>query len=470
MDASRRRLLKGMGALGLLGLAGPLAAETALLLPGSTKPRWPQPIAWRNWSGAQTCLPAARLGPANEAELAELLRAAKGTVRPVGSGHSFSALVPTDDTIVSLARMSGMIGHDTRALTSEWWAGTPMSQMGAPLAAAGLALPNMADIDYQTLAGALATSTHGSGVDYGSYSTQVAGLRLVTAAGDTVDCDAQHHPEIFAAARCGLGALGVVTRVKLANRRAFKLRRKEWVQDWRELLEDMPRLLKEHQHFEMDVLLHSNVALAVATDETTDPRVIPKAPGGDVKNVALLKRVHDGWRDSPRAYARIIDFVAKHVISFPEVIDASYKVFANVRDVRFNEMEYELPAEAGPACLREIMAKITDERLDSFIPIEYRYVRGDDIPLSMFQGRDTCAISIHQYYTMDYHGFFAQIEPIFWKYGGRPHWGKLHTLNARLLAPLYPKWQDFLAVRESLDPSGKFLNAYLREVLGVACA
>lgn len=463
MDGSRRRLLKGLGALGLLGLAGPLAAQAVAA--GASRAR---PVPWRNWSGAQGCLPAARLAPANEQALADALRAAIGVVRPVGSGHSFSALVPTDGTVLSLANLHGMLGHDAAAQQSEWWAGTPISQMGAPLAQAGLALPNMADIDYQTLAGAIATSTHGTGVNYGSYADQVTGLRLLTAQGEAIDCDAQNHPEIFAAARCGLGALGVVTRVRLQNRAAFKLKRKEWVQDWRELLDDLPRLLREHQHFEMNVLLHSDVALAMAMDETSDARVIPKEPGGDVDNVALLQRIHHEWRESPWVYARLINTLAKRVLSFPEVVDASYKVFANVRDVRFNEMEYELPAEAGPACLREIMAKISEEKLDSFIPIEYRYVRRDAIPLSMFQGRDTCAISIHQHYAMDYHNFFAQIEPIFWKYEGRPHWGKLHTLNARLLAPLYPQWKDFLAVRESLDPQGKFLNAHLRSVLGVA--
>jgi FAD/FMN-containing dehydrogenase len=131
-------------------------------------------------------------------------------------------------------------------------------------------------------------------------------------------------------------------------------------------------------------------------------------------------------------------------------------------------MEYEIPAEAGPACVREILKKVREQKLHSFIPLEYRYVKSDNIPLSMFQGRDTCAISVHQYYEMDHHTFFAQIEPIFWKYDGRPHWGKLHTLNAHLLQPRYPLWKDFLAVREALDPGGKFLNAHLRSVFGIS--
>jgi FAD/FMN-containing dehydrogenase len=140
-----------------------------------------------------------------------------------------------------------------------------------------------------------------------------------------------------------------------------------------------------------------------------------------------------------------------------------------VRDVRFNEMEYEVPAEAGPACLREVLKTIREQNLNSFIPLEFRYVKGDDIPLSMFSSRDSCAISVHQHYTMDYHNFFAQVEPIFWKYEGRPHWGKLHTLNVHQLSKLYPRMKEFLDARAALDPGGKFLNGHLRSVFGINC-
>ncbi|MGO1073681.1 D-arabinono-1,4-lactone oxidase [Lysobacter sp. CA199] len=458
MSLSRREVIK---ALGLLGAAGVLSSA-----PGARAAT--RAIPWRNWSGGQSCIPAARLAPASEEQLAAMIRDAVGTVRPVGSAHSFSPLVPTEGSIVSLANLSGMIRHDPARLQAEFWGGTPMSQMGPALKKIGQALPNMADIDYQTLAGAIATSTHGTGPRFGSYSTNVIGLRLVKADGEILDCDAGNHPEIFDAARVSLGSLGLITRVRLQNRKAFRVHRKEWVQDTEELLEQMPQLIKDNDHFEINTLLHSDVSIATAINETSDPRTIAKEPGGDVEKALMLSRVHREHRDSPRLYAMIVNFIARHLISFPEVIDDSYKVFANVRDVRFNEMEYEVPAAAGPACLREIVKKIRDQKLNSFIPIEYRYVKADQIPLSMFQGRDACAISVHQYFEMDHHNFFAQIEPIFWKYDGRPHWGKLHTLNARQLAPLYPRWKDFMAVRESLDPRGKFLNAHLRSIFGLS--
>lgn len=456
MRLRRRTLLKALGAAGLL-----------LNLPALAAPPRARPIIWRNWSGGQTCIPSGRFAPASEEALAALVRTTSGTVRPVGSAHSFSALVPTDGNIVSLANLSGMIGHDAQRLQSEFWAGTPMSQMGPALQKVGLALTNMADIDQQTLAGAISTSTHGTGPKFGSYSTQVIGLRLLKADGEYIDCDAQNQPEIFNAARVSLGALGLITRVRLQNRRAFRLRSKHWVQDTEELLEDMPRLIREYDHFEINSLLHCDVSVATALNETKETQTIAKAPGGDIEKVKLLYRIHDDYRKVPNLRAKLLNFIARNLISFPDAVDDSYKIFANVRDVRFNEMEYEVPAEAGPACLREILKKIRDQQLESIIPIEFRYIKADDIPLSMFQGRDSCAISVHQHYTMDYHNFFAQIEPIFWKYDGRPHWGKLHSLNARLLEPLYPKWKDFLAVREALDPTGKFLNAHLRQIFGV---
>ncbi len=210
---SRRQLLQRAGALGAFAamVGNPALAELL---------RAPRLIPWRNWSGAQSCLPLAREAPKDLDELVRVIRQASGRIRPVGSGHSFSALVPTDGTLLSLAYFSGLLSHDSATLQAEFGGGTPMSQMGAPLKEIGQALVNMADIDYQTLAGAIATSTHGTGVGFGSYSAQVRGLQLVTASGEVLECDAKRNVEVFDAARVSLGALGVVTRVRLQNRAA----------------------------------------------------------------------------------------------------------------------------------------------------------------------------------------------------------------------------------------------------------
>ncbi|HWU69274.1 MAG TPA: D-arabinono-1,4-lactone oxidase [Stenotrophobium sp.] len=459
MSLTRRELIKHAGAMGLFGLGGSFSklAQAAARL---------NPMPWRNWSGAQSCIPDVRSAPENEAMLADLIRKANNTVRAVGSGHSFSPLVPTDGTLVTLNNMSGLISVDPQTMQSEFWGGTTMTDMGEPLLKAGLALPNMSDIDVQSLAGAISTSTHGTGPKFGSYSTTVIGLRMITARGDIIDLDKDHQPELFNAARVGLGSLGIITRVRLQNRKAFRLHQKQWIQKTEELLEDMPRLVRENDHFEMNPILHSDVALAQTQNETTDPHTIAKIDTGDGDKVSKLRMVNTYARNYPKIQADLLNLIVKH-IDFPDVQDQSFRVFANVRDQRFNEMEYEIPAEHGPACVREILKTVRERNLDSFFPLEYRYVKGDDIPLSMFQGRDTCAISVHQSYEMSYHQYFAQIEPIFWKYEGRPHWGKLHTLRHKQFAALYPRWKEFLEIRQSIDPTGKFLNGHLEETFGV---
>lgn len=455
MGVSRRTFFRRLAGLGGLAAGWPGLLSARRIIP------------WRNWSGAQQCLPAQRLAPADEDGVITAVREAVGVVRPVGSSHSFSALVPTDGTLLSLANLRGMISHDPASLQAEFWAGTTLAETGEPLQQVGQALPNLSDIDYQTLAGAMATATHGTGIRFQCLPGYVAGLRLVTADGEVMDCDAQNNPDVFAAARVSLGALGIITRYRLQNRPAFRLHTRQWVAPTEDLLAEMSALVDDNDHFELMPLIHSDMSIAIAHNETTAPLAPKSEPEGDTELANLMDSVFRHLREYPNLRASLINFVAGR-LSFAEEVDDSYKVFANVRDVRFNEMEYSVPAANGPDCLREILAKIRDQNLTSWFPLEYRYVKGDDIPLSMFEGADRCAISVHQYYNMDHHNYFAAIEPIFWRHGGRPHWGKLHSLNAAHLAPLYPRWNEFAAVRQALDPGGKFLNAHLRSVLGVA--
>jgi FAD-linked oxidoreductase len=456
---SRRQLLQRASLLGAcLALPGRAlwAAET------------PRPIPWRNWSGVQSCLPLERLAPKDLDELVQVIRKASGKIRPVGSGHSFSALVPTDDTLLSLSNFAGLLAHDAQTLQAEFGSGTPMSTMGAPLKEVGQALINMADTDYQTLAGAVGRGGDGTGIGFGSYSSNVCGLQLVSAAGEVLDCSRESNPELFNAARVSLGALGVVTRVRMQNRAAFRLRERQWLGKTEELLEDIDNLKRDNQHWEMLVLTHSDYALSVALNETEDPSTppVPADEEGGNGFIDIIEGLDKYLSDSPGLRRSLLNNM-RHLASFDDRVDASYEIFANVRNVRFNEMEYSVPAEHGPACLREILKRIDDGNLRTWMPVEYRYVKADDIPLSMFEGRDSCALSIHQHHSMDHRDFFAAIEPIFWKYEGRPHWGKLHSLGARQLAALYPRWKEFTELRQALDPQGRFVNAHLAGLFGL---
>lgn len=448
---SRRRFLAG-SLLTAMWQATPALARAAV--PGGTTP-------WRNWSGWQSCEPAGRLSPASEQQMADMFRNTKGALRPVGAGHSFTALVPTDGHIVVLDRMSGLVSHDPAAMTAEFHAGTRLSAAGVLLDGIGQAMPNLPDIDRQTLAGAIATSTHGTGKGLASLSAHVTHLTLVTPTGDIREIDASGDKDLFDAARVSVGALGVVTKIGFRNRAPFHLRNRTWVQETESVLENFDALADEWQHFEMMPLLHSNQSLVIAHKETTDPVTPPAPDEDDGEFLSLIDATPVALR------GMVIDMLAK-TIDPTEAVSKSFQGLTHLRFDRFNEMEYSVPVDAGPACLREILATVSREGVDVTIPLEYRIIGGDDTLLSMFSGGPRVSISVHRLAQYDYHPYFKLVEPIFWKYGGRPHWGKVHTLGYSELKGLYPRFDDFREIRQALDPQGRMLNDHLRNLFGVS--
>lgn len=425
-----------------------------------------EPLPWRNWAGTHVCRPAERAAPETEDELVALLERAPAPIRPVGAGHSFSALVPSDGTLLATDFLDGLRSSDAARAQCEVGAGTRLHRLGPLLAAEGLAMKNMPDIDYQTLAGAISTSTHGTGTTLGSLSSFIVGLTLATPSGELLECDAEREPELFAAARCSLGALGVITRIRLQCEPGYRLAQRTGFEPLADVLDDIDARKRAHRHFELLAFPHASLAQVIVTDvaepgasqdtrpEDPDPRILRDVYRG----VGGLGPVGD-W---------IYDGIFKLVVGDETTVHAgpSYEVLTHERILRFREMEYTVPAEAGPACLREVMHAIDARGIPIVYPVELRYVKSDDIWLSMFCERDGCTISIHQYADEAYEDAYAALEPIFWKYEGRPHWGKLHTLDAARLAALYPRWQDFREIRRSLDPEGRMLNDHLRAVLG----
>jgi FAD-linked oxidoreductase len=450
-----RRALLGAGTAGALAALLRLPARAAegeeAFAPGA-------PIAWRNWAGNQRCLPSARLAPQTEEELAAALARAAGPVRPAGTGHSFSALVPSDGTLIFADLLAGVIASDAAKLEAEVWAGTRLHALGPLLDGIGQAMPNLSDIDYQTLGGALATSTHGTGATFGSLSSAVAGLRIATPSGELVDCDGARRPELFSAARVSLGALGVTTRVRLANRARHRLVEHTSIVPLEDVLAEIGRWRDEHLHFELMPFPHSSVTLLVTADPADSG--VPDELADDPYAIELLETIFDLTRRIPWLGEALFD-LALRVQPSGVRAGASYAVLSHPRIVRFREMEYTVPAEAGPACLREVLQTIRDRDIPVHWPLEYRYVRRDDAWLSMFHERDGASISIHQTAHLDHRPYFDAIEPVFWKYEGRPHWGKLHTLDA-------PRLADFLEVRRELDPTGRLLNDHLASLFGVA--
>ncbi len=363
-------------------------------------------------------------------------------------------------------QLAGLLDHDPTNLTATFGAGTRLGDMGDPLASVGQAMFNLPDIDRQTLAGATATATHGTGIAFKCLSGYVTGLRLITPDGDVMDIDPKSDPDLFDAARVSLGSLGIITRITMQNRLPYRLKQKSWVEKTEDILDDFDEHAAAYRHFEMFPLTHSDYAIALSTDDTDEP--VNNPPASPEEDAAFDEAMRSWMTVPPGDRRPLINGLAEQ-IEPSERIDTSHKILSNVRNNRFNEMEYAVPLDAGAECLREILKTISDREIDVVFPLEYRYVSRDDTWLSMSSGHeDHAAISIHRTASEDYRPYFDIIEPIFWKYNGRPHWGKLHSLGADQLTKLYPRFKDFQQIRQRMDPRGRMLNDHLRKLFGVA--
>ena len=386
--------------------------------------------SWTNWAGSVSCAPQRVATPATEDELREVVRAAARdglAVRAAGAGHSFVPLCASDGVVVSLERLTGVVAADPEAGEATVRAGSRIFELGEPLRAHGLGMAQMGDIDRQTVAGAIATGTHGTGRTLGGLAAQVRGLRLVTAAGEMVDCSAEREAELFEAARVSLGALGLVTEVRLACLPAYRLHERKWELPFAECMAGIDRLVHGNRHFEFFWRPRTDLCEMKALNPTELPAGAAAPPG--------------------------------------ERIDWSDRVFPSERNVKFVEMEFSVPATEGPDCMGEIRELMRTRHADVAWPVEYRTVAADAIPLSPAHRRATVAISVHQAVELPFQAFFTDAEAVFRRHAGRPHWGKLHTHRAAELADLYPEWEHFAAVRQRWDPDGRFLNWHLRTLL-----
>jgi FAD/FMN-containing dehydrogenase len=436
----RRELLRSAAGAAAAAAASGGLVQRALAAAGT-------PPEWTNWSGSVRFTPADKAAPASVAEVQAAVKraaAAGRTVRAIGSGHSFVPLCETDGLQLVTSRLRGVESVD--ASTREAWilGGSKLYQIGEPLRKAGLALSTMPDIDRQALAGSIATGTHGTGKTIGSLSSYVSGLRLVLASGDTLECSAEKSPEIFRAAQVSLGALGVITHVKLALEPSFRLRERNWTAAFEACMAQLDAHVASNRHFEFfwfpdpNAFVRGNLPKDLcgmkALNPTTEPRDSERWD-----DAAQTRGERVGWSDT---------------------------LYASPRDTAFNEIEFALPAERGPDCVRELRQLMLTKHEDALWPLEYRTVKPDEAFLSPDHGRPTVTISAHQAAERSYRAYFADVEAVFRNHRGRPHWGKLHAMSAKELAPLYPQWSAFQSVRERLDPKGTFLNPFLRRVLG----
>jgi len=419
---------------------------------------------WSNWARTQHCDPVAIERPKSAREVQAAVRRAieaGRTVRAVGAGHSFSACVPTGGTLVDLRRLNRILDVDGASVEVE--AGITLAALNEGLEARGLALPNLGDIDAQSLAGALATGTHGTGVRLQNLSAQVEALDLVTGDGERRRVDGG---DLLNAARVGLGSLGIVTSVTLRCVPAFRLRGVDESLPLEDVLDSLDERAAGHDHFEFWTFPHSKLALTRTNDRTDAPIDAPGPRRAWLHDVLLdnhaLRALCLAGRRFPRAIPALNRFAAA-AASGRARVDASHRIFASPRLVRFDEMEYAIPREHAADAVRG--AREILERHPVNFPVELRFVAADDALLSPAHGRDTAYVAVHVFEGMDGEQPFREVEKLMAGWGGRPHWGKRSFLAARELRTRYPRWDDFAAARAELDPDGTFENDWARRTL-----
>ena len=427
---------------------------------------------WSNWSGGVVCAPREIVAPKDDLGLATAVRQGTAPIRVPGAGHSFTPLNATEGTLIDLSAFQGLRSLDPDRNIAALGAATNLWAIGPLLHPHGRALKNMGDIDRQTLAGVVGTGTHGTGVTLGSLSSEVAGFRLLTANGEILPCTPTENGEIFAAGRTSMGSLGVMIEISMNVRPAYKLVERNFLLPIQELWEKLAGFVRDNRHFEFFWFPYSDVAICKTLNETSEEAPEPRSAeamrlrgelgGGDARTFTLINELLPYAPFALPAAHRMFS----GSMSGATKVRWSHEIFPSPRTVRFNEMEYAIPFEKGPDTIRMLVSEIRKRRINTGFPIEYRTVAADDIWLSPFYQRKTATIAVHQYFRVNTSRLFDMCESIFRSVEGRPHWGKRHTRTADELVDIYPKFNEFRALREKLDPDGKFLNPHLRSIFG----
>ena len=427
--------------------------------------------SWSNWAGNQLSQPVRIERPSSESEVVEIVLRAVAEhlrVKVVGSGHSFTGIAVPDEVMIDLAQMNRVVNVDHVGGVITVQAGIVLSDLNAYLESHKLSMPNLGDVTYQTLAGAVSTSTHGTGLQRTGLAAQIRAFKLVTASGEVLTCDPVHNAEIFHCGRVSLGALGVITEVTLNVVPAFNLRAVEQPMRISHVLDNFAQLIQENDFFEFYWVPHTKWALTKANNVSMDAIDSPGRFATWYNKMFMENYAFGLLCRVGRLFPKLIPKLATILPSSGRVeyVNVSHRIFSSKRLVKFYEMEYSITLDSLVPALREVMQMVEDRGFLISFPVEVRCTGSDDIPLSTSTGRRSAYIAVHMFKGCEYTEYFAAVETILRKHEGRPHWGKIHNLDASDISSLYPEYQRFIEVRNQLDPEGVFTNDYLRRVLG----
>lgn len=423
----------------------------------------------KNWAGNLKFSPKNVIGPSSSEEIIELVNRARRDKRKIrlrGSGHSWTGLIATNDLFVHLDYYQGIIDvkHELGIIKAK--AGTKLYAFGELGFEHQLAMENQGDINRQSLAGATSTGTHGTGVTLQSVANQITGLSLINGRGERVDLDATHPS--FNAARISIGALGIIDTITMKLVPSYKLKVTTFAEDFSAALEAFPQRLRENRHLEMFYFPVGGWSLTKIMNQTHE-EVTPQSIGKKINEIMLENWLYTQLNRlaSTTGRYRLIDKVMRTFVSPEMKVDWSHRAFPTMRSFKFMEMEYNLPIEKFETVMEELRSEISRQNFQTLFPIEIRFVKGDGIWLSPACGRDSVYFAVHTYISENWRPYFSAMEKIFRRHGGRPHWGKWHSMTCQEFQEVYPHFDDFKKVREEFDPDQIFINPHLKEIFGL---
>lgn len=424
----------------------------------------------KNWSQNVCFQPREVHSVENETQIVSLIekaRKSKSHLRVLGSGHSFTPLISTQDILLTTEKLQGIISHDVAKKSARVAAGTKLRALGNMLHKCGLAQENLGDIDVQSIAGAMSTGTHGTGIDLGVLPSQISALTFINGKGEKIECSEQLHPDIFKAAQVSLGLLGVITEIELKLEESYILKCISNKETLDTVLNKFDTLNQDARNFEFLWFPYTNTVQTKLTYKLQNSVPI-EHKFKDWFDSFIENNVYNFISKPTRFFPGFSQYVAKlsgQLVPTSTKVNWSHKVYATPRKVLFYEMEYAVPYEAFRDVKKECVRVFGQKKFPMHFPTENRFGKEDDIYLSLAHKRKSAYISFHAYKGTDYREYFKTMEEICTAHEGRPHWGKIHNKTAAYFEKAYPKWSDFLAIREQMDPDQIFVSDYMRSIL-----
>ena len=426
---------------------------------------------WVNWSETQSCSPKQIAFPSTEKDLIDCVLSAiksKINIKVVGSGHSFVGAALTDGLLIDLSKYNQILNLDTDNRQVTVQVGKKLEDLNTEIWNHGLAMSDLSDIAYQSVAGAISTGTHGTGIGFGCLATQVIAARVISGEGEIIDCSPGKDPDLFGAAVIGVGSAGILSTVTLQLEDAFNLHALEMPMPFEFVIDNQDQFVADNEHFEYFCHPDLNVALTKRNNRTSQPGKSLSSFGRWYHDEFIAGYLPKLTRLAKQAFPQLSKYLTHEImlVARDNYIDRSYLVFTSERKQYGCEMEYFIPRENAKEALERVLDFIKKSGLKISMPIEVRWSGADEFPISMCYGRETTSIAVHVEMGERYENYFVPVETIMMDYDGRPHWGKMHFQTSATLAPLYPKWDEFQKARSILDPKGIFENDYTKRVFG----